>query len=76
MRANFAIIFLTETVAMVGPIVSASRSGLLIIRIVINSFGVLTGGVGGSLNCRRNQFGQILVSLCAKNEVLPWEQIG
>ena len=50
MRANFAIIFLTETVAMVGPIVSASRSGLLIIRIVINSFGVLTGGVGGSLN--------------------------
>ena len=69
-RANFALVFLTETVAMLGPIVSASRSGLLIIRIVINSVGVLTGGAGGSLNCRRDQFRQILVSLCATNEVL------
>ena len=73
MRANFALIFLTETVAMVGPIVSASGSGLLIVRIVINS--VLTGGAGGSLNCRRDQFRQILVSLCATDEVLPREQI-
>ena len=66
---QFALLFLTETVAVVGPIVSASRYGLLITRVVIISVCVLNAGAWRSLNCRRDQLREILVYLRATNEM-------
>ena len=60
---QFALLFLTETVAVVGPIVSASRYGLLITRVVIISVCVLNAGAW------RDQLREILVYLRATNEM-------